>query len=381
MVENNDYFSSFNLRGRKAMRCTIRMTYFFACMTIAATSMVFGSNYQPAYYPEISTEKNTIQVGEPLVLTLTYRYVKPQLVPDSNELKLTVSGGGSLQVMDGTGRVIIERHGLYEPGVLRRVDTVGLIYRANFVVFYNHKQGLIFKEPGTYRVKLSGYDGLGAKAPALLTVTVKPTSPELARALSVLSEPSDYYFLEFGQYDDPADSMLRISHLEQVFERAGDTALGRWCSARLGLEYFKDFHKKHPSFEKFKTELQQSKVEEPLFNQAHAYLTKGASLIDEFPIREEVLYQLARTEGIKGNYKKALSLLDELGKKYCNGEYGKRSDSAKEELQKLIEREKGSTPPALWTRPSFLIVIAAGIGIVVIILIFLLKKKAHSGGK
>jgi hypothetical protein len=187
--------------------------------------------------------------------------------------------------------------------------------------------------------------------------------------------------LEFGSQEDPERRPDRISTLKKLVEQCGDTLLGKWAAARLGIEETNELEKKYPDGLKLLDQYREGKTVEPLVEQAHSYLSTAYKLPDEFPVRERILYELPKAELIKGNYKKALSLLDELGKKYPNGEYGKRSDNAKEELKKLIEREKGSTPPALWTKPSFLIVIAAGIGIVVIILIFLLKKKAHSRSK
>jgi len=74
--------------------------------------------------------------------------------------------------------------------------------------------------------------------------------------------------------------------------------------------------KKYPNQTTFWNEYRQGKIAEPLVNQACAHFAKGLQLSDEFPIREEVLYNAISAELAKGDFAKALSYARELGKKY-----------------------------------------------------------------
>ncbi|NLW85015.1 MAG: hypothetical protein GXY41_11540 [Phycisphaerae bacterium] len=157
--------------------------------------------------------------------------------------------------------------------------------------------------------------------------------------MSLISDPNDYFFLGFGSRVHGEKHSETILHLEEVVRRCPETVLAKWCEARLGLEYFKDFEKKHRSIMRFRSAKTQGQIQEPLFDKAHLYLTKGAALPDDFPIREEVLLQLGVAEFINNDLIKANSILDELATKYPNSEYGKQAVKAKAELQEIQHRE------------------------------------------
>jgi len=216
-----------------------------------------------------------------------------------------------------------------------------------------------------------------------LDINVEPASNPEQLAINLLSDPNDYFFLEQGEDEYPEKRPESISHLQQVVDRCEGTVLAKWAASRLGLEYFQEFHKKHPSFVKFKAKHQEGQIEEPLFDQVRKYLSVGVELRDEFPIRENVLSKLVNIEFMDGNYEKAFSLLDELRTKYPDGEYGRKASGWKEELIELQKRELAQAPqPRVggWSRSlPFFLVIAAGI--VLIGLILLLMKKASSRGK
>jgi len=330
---------------------------------------------------QIMSKNKELKVGEPLIVELFVNLTSPHIQPDSNKPYHNWIQGGFFKLSifgeDPNSSVMLKAFPLSLP----ILDTEGLKYGASFTLFYDHGvKKLLFDKPGTYLIQfiLSKTNSSNT-----IEVSVKEPTQRLKNAILLLSDPNDYFFLEFASHDDKSKRQERISHLQQVTEQFNDTLLAKMSAARLGLEYFQEFHKKHPSFEKFKAKHQQGQIEEPLFDQARKYLAAGARLADEFPIREKILYQLTRTEAIRGNYEKAFSLLDELRAKYPKGKYGKRSSSAKAELIELQKRELAQAPqPQVsgWSRllPLFLVI---AVGIVLIGLILLLRKKASSRGK
>jgi hypothetical protein len=238
----------------------------------------------------------------------------------------------------------------------------------------------MFDKPGTYTISvLASPQHISNE----LAIVVEQSSSLQNKALSLLSDPNDYAFMVFGSHEYANRRAERISHLRQVVEQCEGTLLAKWAASRLGLEYFQEFHKKHPSFVKFKAKHQEGQIEEPLFDQVRKYLSVGVELRDEFPIRENVLSKLVNIEFMDGNYEKAFSLLDELRTKYPDGEYGRKASRWKEELIELQKRELAQAPqPRVsgWSRSlPFILVIAAGIVLTGLILV--LKKKAGSRGK
>jgi hypothetical protein len=288
---------------------------------------------------EISTAQKRIEYGSPIVLTLRLVYREPQMWRVTGKTRQIVSLDWlDLQVQQSE----TEETRLFRLGrtVFHLQGTKGLEYTGKVVLWchVHEERGklikrMIFDKPGTYTLSVMGTKKLSSNT---LDILMEPSDLE-QKALSLLTDPNVIAFLLGGVYKSPES----VSHLEKVVNQCEGTLLAKWCAARLGLEYFEDFHKKHPSFVKFKAKLKKGQVEEPLFDKAHMYLTVGAKLPDEFPIREKVLFQLGRTEFIKNNYEKVFSLIDEMGAKYPKGEYGKRASGGKEELQRIKKREEG----------------------------------------
>lgn len=309
---------------------TFALSYLILCSIVSAD------------YPttvQISTKHQHIKVGEPLIVKVTYRFEKPQ-VSKTNEFYQKMGSRSSIQIKrDEAGILTPHYYDSVGPDTLYLQDTQGLKYACDFLLFYNfYEERLIFDKPGIYIVTVRR---TRKKVSNPLHITVEPANDLYKRVLSLLSDPNDYHFLEHGSHEDPNKRSERMSHLRLIVEQCEGTLYAKWAAARMGLEYFEDFHRKHPSFIKFKAKLQQNKVQEPLFDQAHMYLAAGAELPDEFPIREKVLFQLGRTEFIKNNYEKVFSLIDEMGAKYPKGEYGKRMSGGREELQRIKKREEG----------------------------------------
>jgi len=352
-----------------------------ALITPLILSMPVISNGIPSRI-EISSKNTAIQVGDPLIFKLMYRYEESMTQLATEKIKESLLHRAYLKIEHQDGNLLTDRFPIY-PMELTLQDKQGLEYSGQ-LVFLNHpgENRLLFPVPGTYTVTVRGY----TKTSNPLHITVNPLSKLQKRALSLLSDPNDFHFLEYGSHEDPEQRIERVSHLKQVVDQCQGTLLAKWAAARLGLEYFDQFHKKHPSFEKFKSKHEQGQIQEPLFDQAHRYLVGGTTLPDEFQIREKVLYELSVTEYLKDNYEKAFSLLDELGAKYPKGKYGKKASSGKAELQELQERELGqSTQPPLGQASSYValpVVVAAVVASIVLIVLFcVFKKRTSTPGK
>ena len=330
---------------------------------------------------EISSKNKNIRIGEPLIIKVTYKFEKPQYSNRADTFYTSIGPHATVQIKKDDEEILTQGYHL-GPGVLYLQDTEGLEYSGDFLLFYNLlKNNLIFNTPAVYTITVRRTRTTISNT---LNITVEPATDVNRQALSLLSETNDYFLLEFGETKDQNTRREGLLHLKQVFEQSKDALLSKWAAARLGLEYFEDLQKKYPSFQKFKADLQQGKVKEPLFEQACMFLAAGTKLPDEFPIRQQVLYEMSATEYIKNNYEKAFSLLDELCAKYPTGKYSKRALSGKEELQEIQERESGQSPnPALGQSqgrialPIVSIAVIAGIALIVLIIVF--KKKPCRG--
>lgn len=293
-----------------------------------------------ADYPkeiEISSKHKHINVGQPLILRLTYGFEQPQLAARSGELLTSMSPKANVQVKRDDKEIFKPGHWYLGQYDLHLQDNKGLTYSGYSILFYDSaKNGLIFDTPGIYTISIRITREMISKP---LEITVKPASQSEKKVLSLLSDPNDYAFLSYGGYKHLQKRPERISQLKQVIDQFESNVLAQMGAARLGLEYFQQFHVKHPSFQKFKALRNKNKVKEPLFKQAHKYLTIGANLPDEFPIREDILRQLGRIEYMDGNDTKALSLIDELIIKYPKGKYGRKATKWKEELLELQKRQ------------------------------------------
>jgi len=321
---------------------------------------------------EVLDKDGIISIGEPLNVHLSVEFEQPVVAGSLNpfhgiycEINNVNSDTDSVTILKIPSSFMVE-------------DRQGLKYGQNFTILYDHfRRRLVFDQHGEYNIKFSFTRNVSSQT----KISVEKGLPLDEKAISLLSDPNDYFFLEFGEHEYPEKKPERISHLKHVVEQCEGTLIAKWASARLGIEEAKELEEKYPDGENFLAQYRQGKIKEPLVDQAQSHLSKAYHLPDEFPIRSEVLTRLSRTEYVGGDYKKAISLLEELATKYPESEDGRKALRWKEELQQLREREKGATPPALWTQSSFLICAAFGMGIVVIGIVFLLKKKTRSRGK
>jgi len=195
---------------------------------------------------------------------------------------------------------------------------------------------LLFPTPGQYRIVALVYGRLSNQ----ILIKVKPPSDSMKQVLSLLSDPNDWAFLEDSEYRGRTYLTSAMERFRQIVDRFPQTVVAKRAAASLGFEFFNQFYQKNPGLERVLRMRKESKPRDPLLERTMGYLQIAYELPDEYPIRENVLYQLARIYAIDGDFKKAMDLLDELGKKYPNGSYGhgRRIQKVKEELQTLMNR-------------------------------------------
>jgi len=290
----------------------------------------------PSFRIKVIPQTQVIRVSQPFVFKLKYKFQQPQTSPHNGQARKYFRHHAYLDIEHENGDFSTKGYKLF-PIDLNLEDSLGLEYSKYFLCFYHPGENrFLFPIPGRYSVTVRGWRNRSEP----LDISVEPASNSEQLAINLLSDPNDYFFLETGEHEYKHKRPERILHLQRVVRQCKSTLLARWCAARLGLEYFKEFHKKHQSFEKFKEKYQKGQIEEPLFEQAHKYLTIGAKLPDELPIREDLLRQLVRIEYMDGNYEKAFSLLDELRTKYPKGKYGRKASRWRQELLELQRREQ-----------------------------------------
>jgi len=321
---------------------------------------------------EVIPTKRQIRVGEPFIFQLCYRFQEQQVSSKNGHVRQYFRHNAYLDIEHEKPSLSTIGYKLF-PTDLRLKDGRGREYYRNFSCFYHPgEERLLFPVPGKYTIKVRGWKTSSER----LDIHVKQASRLQQQALSLLSDPDDYIFLEAGDYEYKENHSEGIDHLRQVVDQCGDTLLGKWAAARLGIENSRELERKYRDGEKFWADYREGRLKEPLLDQARSNLSQAARLPDEFPIREEVLYELPKMEMIEGHYNKALSLLDELARKYPSGEYGRRAEKAKEQLLQVMEREAA---PLAESRPRYtLLVVTLGIlaGAAVILAVYLAKTHA-----
>ena len=304
----------------------LKLTLTVLVMVIPLAEPLFASG---EYTIEISTTQPRFKVGEPLLLDLAHRYQQPQMWRRTGEI--------APSVRTDMIRLQIQRNGVQEPETkimparLLAEGTEGRRYTARLIVFYDDVHArIVFDEPGTYTIHLPE----GSKVSNVLRIEVDPASALEQKGLTILSDLRDIRFLIAGAAEKSTKA-ARMSTLKKVVEQCGSTVLARWASARLGLERFAEFEKKHRSFDKFKELRKSGAVAEPLFTEASAYLEMARRLPGGFPIRQEVLGKLVLIAYIEDDYDKGLSLAEELITKYPERGYGKKAVGWRDDFRQL----------------------------------------------
>ena len=343
---------------------------------------------------EITSPKTTIDIGEPLILKLTYKFEEPQMNAETGDihsgirlsscLLIELKGADNDWLINFPDFILFEKEGVkYYPLELQSLnlnvqDEQGLEYSGYFLISYNHyKKGLTFDEPGKYRIcTISTANKIFSNV-----IDLQITS-QMQEEKCALLDPNGCDFLMMGgdrRFKDPNYRSKTMANLKNIVEQCPNSLWSKLAAARVGLESFYDAEVK-------RTEARRTKrtLTEPLYQEAKVYLQIGLDLPDDFFVRQEILYRLIEIEeeNVEENkiYSQALSYLNELGVKYPKGKYGKEAASGKAEVLELQKRELAQAPqPRVsgWSRllPLFL-VIAAGIFLIAYLL--LLKKKAGS---
>lgn len=285
--------------------------------------------------PDIRIEagSTSILVGEPLVFTVVYEYQQPFVDEASGERRRSLFHFAYLDV-DGPNDLDVDGLPLFPDDVVL-ADANGLKYSRAFCTLYDLKnERPLFSVPGIYAVRVHGQ----TKVSNPLDVTVRPATEVQNRALALLSSvPGTFLFLEYGTEPEPQERSRLMAALENIVaQRANGTVIAQLSAARLGVDYFEQFHAKYPSFERFASEYAEG-MREPLFEKARTFLSVGAELPGPFPIRERVLHLLVGIRIAEGDYDAAESVLAELGRQFPRGEYGRRAAAARAELRALKE--------------------------------------------
>lgn len=276
----------------------------------------------------IKSARTAIEIGEPLTIEVVRKYHNPDNViraSFAHTMRIVVENTGE----NGEPPSFIER-----PSNFRR-DLEKGEYMCTLDLWYElwgkKPAQLCFPTPGKYKVYIKAYPS------SVLNVNVVPTSDKTRKAVSLLADPKDRYFLMDGEDNETRDA--RIAKLSEVVNQCENTLLGQIAAGRLGLEYYEDFYEKNRNLNDFRAKLKESGFEDPLLNKAEKYLAMAGGLPDDMPIREEVLYRYLQVEYTKGNDTKAMSIFDEFLAKYPLGDFGKKAAAGKVELQKIMDSE------------------------------------------
>ena len=307
----------------------------------------------------ISSEKDTIAISEPLIFKMTYRFDRPQISTRTGKIldavlpqamvlieikdKDFVWLSRSTYVDENTIFVDDKKNKYYRYPIegtgLVLQDDSGVIYSGYFSLFHNRaKPGLIFDTTDTYTIMVV-MDKVFSNELSIQVVDKQDKDIKHC----ILSDPNDYVFLIAGDSQIFCNQTYRSrisSRLKTLIGHNPNAILSQWASCRIGLEYFKEFDKKHGDFEKFKKKYKAGEIQEPLLDQAITYMNIGLQLPEDFPLRQELLHNLSMLEYIKDNYDRSFSLLDELKNKYPKSKYGRQAEGTKQELLKMQQREK-----------------------------------------
>jgi hypothetical protein len=306
---------------------------------------------------EITSDKTTIQIGEPLLLKLIYKFKEPYKDTETGKPHSTIrhesflllelkesdkswlSSYPDFKPFRPEGKEV-EYYPLQqlEPSQLTVQDNQGLEYGDYFPILYHrYRRGAIFDKAGTYKIYVLGFGKLFSNAMDI-EVTSGPTQ-------NVFSDPNDYVFLmgeRGGMFKKNNAYRSKVkSRLKSLVDQSSQTLLAKWAAARLGLEYYEE-----EELEKVKTRREKKEVRKDIFVKTVKYLSIATKLPDDFPLRREVLYRLAEIEAEaeiesgRNNFTKALQYYDELIAKYPQSRYGESAASHKEEVLKFQKKKR-----------------------------------------
>jgi hypothetical protein len=299
---------------------------------------------------EITSPKTRIDIGEPLILKLTYKFEEAQMNAETGDIYSGIrhSSCPLIELKDADNdwlknfpdSSLFEKEGVkyypldLEPLTLLNVqDGEGLEYGGYFLISYNHyKESLVFNEPGTYRIcTISTADKIFSNV-----VDLQITS-QMQEEKCALLDPNGCAFLmgiDRVAFKDPNYRSKIMVNLKNIVEQCPNSLWPKLAAARVGLECLRD-----DELERTEARREKRQPSRPLYQEARVYLQIGLDLPDDFFVREEILRALIEIEMEAKHFSQALSYLNELGVKYPKGKYGKEAASGKAEVLELQKRE------------------------------------------
>ncbi|MBN1975296.1 MAG: hypothetical protein JW787_16770 [Sedimentisphaerales bacterium] len=272
---------------------------------LSLNSVIYANDGIPTF--NISIPRTTINVGEPLVGQLEFHFKEPQLSNKKEIIKQINAEHDLYFSIEKEDAAIYKGRYAYRV-ILDLQDEAGLDYKGTFIIWYDVLGNKIFfDKPGEYTVRVGLAKELLSNP---VKITVKSENKKAQEALQVLTEREDYLFLFVGLDELPEKRAGILERVKKVLKQSEGTMLEKWSAARLGVACFKDV--------RYGKEKEQSKIDE-----IHEYLNKGIELPDDFPDRDEVLYDLGSIEAMKGNKIRAETLWDEVVKKYPKGQFAR----------------------------------------------------------
>ena len=301
---------------------------------------------------EISSPKTVIDIGEPLILKLTYKLEEPPRETETDNILSRISLSSVLLIelkdtdndwlknypdfnsfdfkKDGVQYYPLELQHLH----LHAQDAQGLEYTGYFLVLYNHyKKDLTFDKTGNYKIcTLTSSDKIFSNF-----IDLQVTTQMEEEKCALLDQSSCDFLMGIDRklFDDPNYRSKIKRNLKGIVDHCQNNLLSQLAAARLGIESLKDYEADRSSA---RSENRESSKQ--LFQEAHCYLTSGLNLPDDFPLRQEILYRLIEIELESKNFTQAISYSNELCIKYPKGKYGKQAVKMKVELKKLKQREE-----------------------------------------
>ena len=352
--------------SKKIIKTAIVISYLLLCSMANATP-------EPNVV-EISAMQTTLKIGEPLVITVTCKFNESQISHKTKKIAESLNIGLLLNVR--TDDMTEPKMVPLPPEFSEMIDANGLEYSVQFALLYDHLADagmkmirgkhtyysiekseevieqpygfpVIFNKPGVYFIQA---DAVYAAVSDELKITVElPTEAEKA-ALSLLASKENYFFLQIGGRDPGKKLSEKITPIQKIVDQCGNTFLGKWAAARIGVEEYEQTYDKHqresidaeiavariemekygqiqkkyrPEFD-FRSKYRKGQLKEPAFEHAYTHLKKALELPDDFPIRERVLKNLMDVELLKGNDAAALTYADEVRRKYPNSRLAKK---------------------------------------------------------
>ncbi len=349
---------------------------------------------------KISSPKTTIDMGEPLILKFTYIFEEPQINAETGDVYSSIRHphGFLIEIKDNDNDWLanfpdytpFEKDGIkYFPLDLPSLQTSSLYVQdkegleySNYVLipYELYKKSFVFDEPGTYKFCTLS---TGMKVFSNV-IDIRLTSQMQEEKAALFDRNVCEFLMRFYSepIKDPNYHSKLMTNLKNMIKQDPNSLLSKLAAAQLGFEGLRD--DRHEKYEAIREKREPSW---PLYKQAKVYLQMGLELPDDFPVRQNILWELTELEEGNENYSQSLLYLNELAAKYPKGKYRTEIPSGKVELAELIESQKreleqdrqskeniqqNQSTMLFWIKPAVGVAIAA---VLIFGYVFLMKKK------